>query len=53
MDRVDVYSTGGRGAADVADGATTLTFAGVGVATTVQVQGFASGELVAARTQPL
>ena len=31
------------------DGATTLTFAGVGAATTVQVQGFASGELVAAQ----
>ena len=54
MDRVDVYVDGRpRGSGDVTDGATTLTFAGVGAATTVQVQGFASGELVAARTQPL
>ena len=50
MDRVDVYVDGRpRGSSDVTDGATTLTFAGVGAATTVQVQGFASGELVAAQ----
>ena len=54
MDRVDVYVDGRpRGSSDVIDGATTLTFAGVGAATTLQVQGFADGELVAARTQPL
>ena len=54
IDRVDVYVDGRpRGSSDVTDGATTLTFAGVGAATTVQVQGFAAGELVAARTQPL
>jgi hypothetical protein len=54
IDRVDVYVDGRpRGSSDVSDGATTLTFAGVGAATTVQVQGFAAGGLVAARTQPL
>ena len=54
LDRVDVYVDGRpRGSSDVTDGAATLTFAGVGAATTVQVQGFAAGELVAARTQPL
>ncbi len=54
LDRVDVYVDGRpRGSSDVGDGATTLTFAGSGGATTVQVQGFAAGELVAARTQPL
>jgi len=54
IDRVDVYVDGRpRGSSDVSDGATTLTFAGVGAATTVQVQGFAAGDLVAARTQPL
>ena len=54
LDRVDVYVDGRpRGSSDVGDGTTTLTFAGSGGATTVQVQGFAAGELVAARTQPL
>ena len=54
MDRVDVYVDGRpRGSSDVGDGEATLTFAGVGAATTVQVLGFAAGELVAARTQPL
>jgi C-terminal processing protease CtpA/Prc len=54
MDRVDVYVDGRpRGSSDVSDGEATLTFAGVGAATTVQVLGFAAGELVAARTQPL
>jgi hypothetical protein len=54
IDRVDVYVDGRpRGSGDVADGETTLTFPGVGAATTLQVQGFSAGELVAARTQPL
>jgi C-terminal processing protease CtpA/Prc len=54
MDRVDVYVDGRpRGSSDVSDGDVTLTFPGVGAATTVQVQGFAAGDLVAARTQPL
>jgi hypothetical protein len=54
MDRVDVYVDGRpRGSSNVTDGDATLTFAGAGPATTVQVQGFAAGELVAARTQPL
>jgi hypothetical protein len=54
MDRVDVYVDGRpRGSSDVTEGTTTLTFAGVGTATALQVQGFAAGELVAARTQAL
>jgi C-terminal processing protease CtpA/Prc len=54
VDRVDVYVDGRpRGSADVHDGDATLSFADAGSATTVQVQGFAGGELVAARTQPL
>ena len=54
MDRVDVYVDGRpRGSSDVSDGDVTLTFPGVGAATTVQVEGFAAEELVAARTQPL
>jgi C-terminal processing protease CtpA/Prc len=54
LDRVDVYVDGRpRGSSDVADGDTTLTFAGVATKATVQVQGFAAGALVAARTQPL
>jgi hypothetical protein len=54
MDRVDVYVDGRpRGSSDVTDGDATLTFSGVGQATTVQVQGFAGSELVAARTQPI
>jgi hypothetical protein len=54
LDRVDVYVDGRpRGSSDVGDGDTTLTFPGVPAAATVQVQGFAAGELVAARTQPL
>ena len=54
VDRVDVYVDGRpRGSSDMGDGDVTLTFDGVGTATTVQVQGFAAGELVAARTQPL
>jgi Peptidase family S41 len=54
LDRVDVYVDGRpRGSSDVTDGDTTLTFAGVAAKATVQVQGFAAGALVAARTQPL
>jgi hypothetical protein len=54
MDRIDVYVDGRpRGSSDVTDGDATLTFAGAGAATTIQVQGFAAGELVAARTKPL
>jgi hypothetical protein len=54
MDRVDVYVDGRpRGSSDVTDGDATLSFVDAGSATTVQVQGFAAGELVAARTQPL
>jgi hypothetical protein len=54
LDRVDVYVDGRpRGSSDVTDGDTTLTFAGVAMTATVQVQGFAAGALVAARTQPL
>ena len=54
MDRVDVYVDGRpRGSSDVTEGDATLTFAGASAATTVQVQGFAAGELVAARTEPL
>jgi hypothetical protein len=54
LDRVDVYVDGRpRGSSDVGDGEAALTFADVGAAATVQVQGFAAGELVAARTQPL
>lgn len=54
LDRVDVYLDGRpRGSSDVSDGESTLTFPGTGAATTVQVQGFAAGTLVAARTQPL
>ena len=54
LDRLDVYVDGRpRGSSDVTDGETMLTFADVGAATTLQVQGFADGELVAARTQQL
>jgi hypothetical protein len=54
LDRVDVYVDGRpRGSSDVADGETTLTFADVAAAASIQVQGFAAGGLVAARTQLL
>jgi Peptidase family S41 len=54
IDRVDVYVDGRpRGSSDVGDGASTLTFPDEAGATTVQVQGFLGGELVAARTEPL
>jgi C-terminal processing protease CtpA/Prc len=54
IDRVDVYLGGRpRGSADVTDGDATLSFPDAATATTVQVQGFADGGLVAARTQPL
>jgi hypothetical protein len=54
MDRLDVYVDGRpRGSHDVADGTRTLTVTDAGTATVVQVQGFAAGELVAARTEPV
>jgi C-terminal processing protease CtpA/Prc len=54
LDRVDVYVDGRpRGSSDVTDGETALTFVDVVRKATVQVQGFAAGALVAARTQPL
>jgi C-terminal processing protease CtpA/Prc len=54
LDRVDVYVDGRpRGSSDVTDGETTLTFTGVAATAVVQVQGFAAGALVAARTEPL
>ena len=54
LDRVDVYVDGRpRGSSDVSDGDATLTFAQVAEKATVQVQGFAAGGLVAARTQLL
>ncbi|MGY1802543.1 S41 family peptidase [Blastococcus sp. SYSU D00922] len=54
IDRVDVYLDGRpRSSTDVTDGATSLTLPGAAGATVVQVQGFADGELVAARTAPL
>jgi C-terminal processing protease CtpA/Prc len=54
IDRVDVYVDGRpRSSTDVGDGAASITVADAGGASVVQVQGFAAGELVAARTQPL
>jgi hypothetical protein len=54
LDRVDVYVDGRpRASSDVVDGARTLTVADVGAAAVVQVQGFAEGKLVAARTEPV
>jgi hypothetical protein len=54
LDRVDVYVDGRpRGSSDVTDGDVTLSFPGEAAAVTVQVEGFAGGALVAARTQPL
>jgi hypothetical protein len=51
MDRLDVYVDGRpRGSHDVADGPRAISVADVGTAAVVQVQGFAAGELVAART---
>jgi hypothetical protein len=54
LDRVDVYVDGRpRGSNDVADGDRTITVTEAGGASVVQVQGFAAGELVAARTEAL
>jgi hypothetical protein len=54
LDRVDVYVDGRpRSSTDVADGTTSLPVTDAAGATVVQVQGFAAGELVAARTEPL
>jgi C-terminal processing protease CtpA/Prc len=54
LDRVDVYVDGRpRLSADVVDGPRELSLDGCGAAAVVQVQGFAAGELVAARTRPL
>jgi hypothetical protein len=54
LDRVDVYVDGRpRGSSDVTDGETTLSFAEVAAGAVVQVQGFAAGGLVAARTELL
>jgi hypothetical protein len=52
LDRVDVYVDGRpRLSADVTDGPRELSLDGCGGAGVVQVQGFAAGELVAARTE--
>jgi hypothetical protein len=54
IDRVDVYVDGRpRSSTDVADGATSIAVADADGASVVQAQGFAAGELVAARTEPL
>jgi C-terminal processing protease CtpA/Prc len=54
VDRVDVYLDGRpRGSSDMTDGDATLSFPDAAGTTTVQVEGFAGGQLVAARTQPL
>jgi hypothetical protein len=52
LDRIDVYVDGRpRGSTDVGEGPRLLTVPSVGGAQVVQVQGFAAGELVAARTE--
>jgi hypothetical protein len=54
VQRLDVYVDGRpRASADVADGDTTLTVAGVAGATRVRVEGWSNGKLVAASTDPL
>lgn len=54
IDRVDVYVDGRpRGSSDVTDGTTSLPVADVAGAAVVQVQGFAGGERVAARTETI
>jgi hypothetical protein len=54
LDRVDVYVDGRpRTSSDVTDGDRRLTVPDVAGATTVQVQGFAVGTLLAARTASL
>ena len=52
LDRIDVYVDGRPlGSSDVTDGPRELRFDGQGSRRVVQVQGFAEGELVAARTE--
>jgi hypothetical protein len=54
IDRVDVYVDGRpRSSTDMADGDRTVEVPDAAGAGVVQVQGFAAGELVAARTEPL
>jgi hypothetical protein len=54
VDRVDVFVDGRpRASADVAGGSATVTVSGVSGATTVRLDGYAGGELVAARTLEL
>ena len=54
VERLDVYVDGRpRTSADVADGMSAVTVAGVAGATRVRVEGWSAGELVAARTEPL
>jgi hypothetical protein len=54
VERLDVYVDGRpRTSADVSDGMSAVSVAGVTGATRVRVEGWAAGELVAARTEPL
>lgn len=54
LDRLDAYVDGRpRASADLGDGHQSITVAGVHGATTVHVEGYAGGELVAARTDAL
>ena len=54
IERLDVYVEGRpRASADVSDGDSALTVSGVAGATVVRVDGYAGGELVAARTQQI
>ena len=54
IDRVDLYVDGRpRGSSDVTDGTTTIPVGDAAGASVVQVQGFAGGELVAARTEAI
>lgn len=54
IDRVDVHVDGRpRSSTDVSDGSSSIPVPDADGATVVQVQGFAAGELVAARIQAL
>jgi hypothetical protein len=54
IERLDVYVDGRpRASADVPDGTSTLTVAGVAGAAVVRAEGYTAGRLVAARTQPI
>jgi C-terminal processing protease CtpA/Prc len=54
IERLDVYVDGRpRASTDVADGASSVTVSGVAGADVVRVEGYAAGELVAARTQQI